>query len=69
MAIFKSSTLATRPPLLLLGGAPGTVGLDTFGRIISGALAHDFTAGRDLVMFDQRGVGYSEPALNCPEVG
>ena len=69
VAIFKSSTVATRPPLLLLGGGPGTVVLDTFGPIISGALAHDFTAGRDLVMFDQRGVGYSQPALNCPELG
>lgn len=68
VAIFKSSTLATRPPLLLLGGGPGTVVLDTFGPIISGALADDFTADRDFVMFDQRGVGYSEPALNCPEL-
>jgi len=68
VAIFKSSTIATRPPLLLLGGGPGTVVLDTFGPIISGALAHDFTADRDLVMFDQRGVGYSQPALSCPEL-
>jgi hypothetical protein len=44
VAIFKSSTVATRPPLLLLGGGPGTVVLDTFGPIISGALARDFTA-------------------------
>lgn len=68
VAIFKSATPATRPPLLLLGGGPGTVVLDTFGPIVSGALARDFTADRDFVMFDQRGVGYSKPALNCPEL-
>jgi pimeloyl-ACP methyl ester carboxylesterase len=68
VAIFNSSTAATRPPLLLLGGGPGTFVLDTFGPIITGAVAHDFTAGRDLVMFDQRGVGHSQPALNCPEL-
>jgi pimeloyl-ACP methyl ester carboxylesterase len=68
VAIFKSSTPAVRPPLLLLGGGPGTVVLDTFGPIITGAAGRDFTAGRDLVMFDQRGVGYSQPALDCPEV-
>lgn len=69
VAIFKSSTAATRPPLLLLGGGPGTAVLDTFGPIITGVAAHEFTAGRDLVMFDQRGVGYSQPALDCPEFG
>src|SRR5207302_4130586 len=25
--------------------------------------------GRDAIIFDQRGVGYSVPALNCPPVG
>jgi pimeloyl-ACP methyl ester carboxylesterase len=68
VAIFKSPTAATRPPLFLLGGGPGTFVLDTFGPIISGAVARDFTADRDLVMFDQRGVGYSQPALNCQEL-
>jgi pimeloyl-ACP methyl ester carboxylesterase len=68
VAIFKSSTAVVRPPLILLGGGPGTVVLDTFGPIITGAAGRDFTAGRDLVMFDQRGVGHSQPALHCPEV-
>lgn len=27
-----------------------------------------FLADRDLTMFDQRGAGYSEPALDCPEL-
>ena len=68
VAIFKSPTVPTRPPLLLLGGGPGTFVLDTFGPIITGALAHGLTADRDLVMFDQRGVGYSQPALDCHEL-
>jgi len=29
----------------------------------------DILANRDVVLFDQRGTGYSSPALNCPEVG
>jgi pimeloyl-ACP methyl ester carboxylesterase len=68
VAIFNSSTAVVRPPLVLLGGGPGTVVLDTFGPIITGAAGRDFTAGRDLVMFDQRGVGHSQPALQCPEL-
>jgi len=30
-------------------------------------LFQNIVAGRTLIMFDQRGVGRSEPALSCPE--
>ena len=54
---------------MFLGGGPGSFVLEDFGPRVSGSLARDLTAGRDFVMFDQRGVGFSEPALNCPELG
>jgi len=35
---------------------------------VSGALTPDLTADRHLVMFDQRGVGFSQPSLGCQEL-
>ena len=68
VAIFKSPTVATRPPLIFLGGGPGTFVLERFGPLVSGALTPDLTADRHLVMFDQRGVGFSQPSLGCQEL-
>ena len=52
-------------PVILLAGGPGE-------RIVANALALAPTLAplhpdRDLIFFDQRGVGLSEPALECPE--
>lgn len=48
-------------------GGPGAHTLDTlafsFGNFIQPLLD-----GRDFIVFDQRGVGSSEPALDCPEI-
>jgi len=68
VAVFKSRTLATRPSLIFLGGGPGTFVLERFGPGVSGSLARDLTADRDFVLFDQRGVGFSQPSLTCPEL-
>lgn len=68
VAIFRGPTTATRPPLIFLGGGPGTYVLEEFGPRVTGSLATDLTAGRDFVMFDQRGVGFSQPSLQCPEL-
>ena len=68
VAIFKAPEVPTRPPLIFLGGGPGSFVLEDFGPRVSGSLARDLTAGRDFVMFDQRGVGFSEPALDCQEL-
>ena len=68
VAVFKAAEIPTRPPLIFLGGGPGSFVLADFGPRVSGSLARDLTAGRDFVMFDQRGVGFSEPALDCPEL-
>ena len=52
-------------PVLLLSGGPGE-------RVVANApmlapFLESIYPNRDLVLFDQRGVGLSEPALECPE--
>jgi pimeloyl-ACP methyl ester carboxylesterase len=58
-------------PVVFLSGGPGQgVGLDkdgmktwwTYGKYWS------WMKDRDLILFEQRGTGLSEPSLNCPEV-
>ncbi len=68
VAVFKARNAASAPPLLFLGGGPGTTVLDRFGPVITGSLAHDLTAGHDLILFDQRGLGFSQPSLACQEL-
>ena len=57
---------AAADPIILLAGGPGE-------RIVQRSvplaqILAPLRARRDLVIFDQRGVGLSEPALECPEV-
>jgi pimeloyl-ACP methyl ester carboxylesterase len=68
VAIFRSPLPATRPPLIFLGGGPGSFVLADFGPRVSTSLAQDLTSSRDFVMFDQRGVGFSQPSLYCQEL-
>ena len=66
-AIIKSHSDAPAPdPLLILYGGPGAYTLDRIDKTtehFAGVLAT-----RDLILFDQRGSGYSQPSLNCPEL-
>jgi pimeloyl-ACP methyl ester carboxylesterase len=68
VAVFRSPVVAGRPPLVFLGGGPGTSILERFGPGVSGSFARDLTDGRDFVVFDQRGVGFSRPSLSCQEL-
>jgi pimeloyl-ACP methyl ester carboxylesterase len=61
VAVFKSKNPNPQPdPIVYLEGGPGghTTFVDGF---------KPFLEDRDFIMFDQRGVGTSEPALNCQE--
>lgn len=67
VAIFPSRSANPLPdPVVYLEGGPGGNPLElapfTFQPWFS-----DLAVERDVIIFDQRGTGYSEPALDCPE--
>jgi pimeloyl-ACP methyl ester carboxylesterase len=65
VAIFKTpNPQPASDPLLVLGGGPGVPQLAT-STLITASNLDQQTAGRDLILFDQRGVGYSQPSLDC----
>lgn len=51
-------------PVLFLSGGPGVSATANLGKWIN----QPFLKNRDLILVDQRGVGRSEPNLNCPEL-
>ena len=67
VAIFRQSNEGeSGTPLVYLDGGPGGNTLKTIPFAFDQGLAA-LAEGRDLIVFDQRGVGYSNPALDCPE--
>jgi len=54
-------------PVIYLSGGPGASALKTFAHQYEFMTRPIFESGRDLIIFDQRGVGVSRPALNCRE--
>jgi pimeloyl-ACP methyl ester carboxylesterase len=66
IAIVKDDSAAHQDdPLIVLSGGPGQKTIQQafdFARII-----RPYARNRDVILFDQRGVGFSEPALDCPE--
>ncbi len=68
VAIFKSPQVQNDPnPVVRLEGGPGGPSLDNWARYITSANYATFVFNHDLIMFDQRGTGYSTPSLKCPE--
>jgi pimeloyl-ACP methyl ester carboxylesterase len=66
VAIFKTPNPHPAPdPVLVLGGGPGGPQLATTGPNINARNLTIFAPNRDLILLDQRGVGYSQPPLNC----
>ncbi len=66
VAIVRAPGNAADDAVLYLSGGPGSPALNstvTFARGWS-----SFLAGRDFVVIDQRGTGYSQPSLVCPEI-
>ncbi len=68
VARFKSDASKPEPdPVIYLEGGPGGSPLKSYPAqfdVVFGPL----NAKRDVILFDQRGTGYSDPALNCPEL-
>jgi pimeloyl-ACP methyl ester carboxylesterase len=68
VAVFKStSPNPATDPVVYLEGGPGGHALDGVQYSFQSHFA-PFLADRDFIIFDQRGTGYSEPSLDCPEV-
>jgi pimeloyl-ACP methyl ester carboxylesterase len=68
VAVFPA--LAASPaadPLVYLDGGPGGETLERISDFF-GDLFLPFLQDRDVVIFDQRGVGFSDPSLACPEI-
>ncbi|CAN5857173.1 hypothetical protein BH24CHL6_BH24CHL6_07100 [soil metagenome] len=56
------SPRAAPDPVVYLDGGPGA------SPLLDGFWTDPFLEDRDLIVFDQRGVGLSQPSLDCPEV-
>ncbi len=68
VAVFRSPNANPQPdPIVYLEGGPGGSALETIGYAYD-YLVKPFIAERDFVVFDQRGTGYSQPYLGCPEL-
>lgn len=53
-------------PVVYVTGGPSFNEIDTFSAEFLSSLP--FTANRDLIVYNQRGVGFAEPRLGCPEL-
>ncbi|MGE5221796.1 MAG: alpha/beta fold hydrolase [Omnitrophica WOR_2 bacterium] len=56
---------AKHDPMLILFSAPSSI-LDFAGYMVF--MYDHFFADRDLIVMEQRGVGYSQPSLDCPDL-
>src|SRR5579875_1773666 len=69
VAIFKSPSRVHHPdPFLYLQGGPGGRVIADLAPQITKKNIAQFTGDRDLILLDQRGTGYSQPSLACPEL-
>lgn len=66
VAIIKSSSEKRNDPVVVLQGGPGASALFAMDYWLN--LFQNVLQTRDVIVFDQRGTGYSKPSLNCPEV-
>jgi pimeloyl-ACP methyl ester carboxylesterase len=68
VAIFRHPDGHPEPdPILYLEGGPGASRLEVLVLTLH-LFEPAFAANRDLIFFDQRGVGRSDPALDCPDL-
>ena len=64
VAVLPAKGQAVPEPVFYLSGGPGGSALLE----IDGWLDHAVRDNHDLILFDQRGTGFSKPSLNCPEI-
>jgi pimeloyl-ACP methyl ester carboxylesterase len=68
VAIFKSPDANPAPdPLIFLQGGPGGPIVHDLGTVLNASNNGVLVGKRDLILIDQRGTGYSHPALDCKE--
>ncbi len=70
VAIYKArGATPAAEPIVMLAGGPGQSG-QVFANVlgIDGPFYTSGTANNDVVFFDQRGTGKSQPSLDCPEL-
>ena len=67
VAVFQSTSDTAKPdPILYLQGGPGGKAIEWSVGVYQSVVA-PLTSDRDFVVFDPRGVGLSQPALECDE--
>jgi pimeloyl-ACP methyl ester carboxylesterase len=64
VAVLPAQGQPVPEPVFYLAGGPGGSALLE----IDAWLDHDVRQNHDLILYDQRGTGFSKPSLNCPEV-
>lgn len=68
VAIYRTGHQDATPyPLVYLAGGPGASSVGASGGLMGRTFLHFLPFG-DVIFFDQRGTGFSEPSLECPEV-
>jgi pimeloyl-ACP methyl ester carboxylesterase len=66
VAIFRAHTTKIEPdPVVYLSGGPGAGALEDSEKTLS--WLGPVRQNRDVIMFDQRGTGFSDPSMRCPE--
>ena len=63
MVLHSADATPEPDPVVFLAGGPGDPAIEGFENFLTSPMLEH----RDLVLFDQRGTGTSEPALECPE--
>ena len=64
--VHSTSTNPASDPIVILNGGPGGAIVAALPNMLQGF--DPLLSVRDVVFFDQRGVGWSQPSLVCPEV-